>query len=174
MGMGPADHAAFQAAEVLGLHRAAQVVAEGLCGLLLGLLTSLTGLAEPLIGYPLVVHPRERSQTNPGSETPRGMPCRVPFPADSVAITPSGRLSTSERKSTVIVPQFPAPRPGVGRASRPGSWRQQDDHGTAEVVATTPVATSGWTDLAEIRLAGQRWLRQQHGPVAPPVMGGVR
>lgn len=36
------------------------------------------------------------------------------------------------------------------------------DHTTvAGVLDTIPVATTGWTDLAEIRLTGQRWLRQQ-------------
>ncbi|MGH3912520.1 MAG: hypothetical protein ACRDTC_03785 [Pseudonocardiaceae bacterium] len=40
--------------------------------------------------------------------------------------------------------------------------RQMFTHGTAGVLDTIPVPTSGWTDLAEIRLAGQRWLRQQH------------
>lgn len=32
---------------------------------------------------------------------------------------------------------------------------------TAEVLDTIPVAPTGWTDLAEIRLLGQRWLRQR-------------
>ncbi len=35
------------------------------------------------------------------------------------------------------------------------------DHGMTEVVDTIPVSPTGWTDLAEIRLLGQRWLRQQ-------------
>lgn len=36
------------------------------------------------------------------------------------------------------------------------------DHTTsAGVLDTIPVAATGWTDLAEIRLLGQRWLRQR-------------
>lgn len=34
------------------------------------------------------------------------------------------------------------------------------DYGITEVVDTIPVSLTGWTDLAEIRLLGQRWLRQ--------------
>lgn len=37
------------------------------------------------------------------------------------------------------------------------------DHTTADVLAIIPVIPRGWTDLAEIRLLGQRWLRQQGG-----------
>jgi hypothetical protein len=33
------------------------------------------------------------------------------------------------------------------------------DHGMSEVLATIAVAPTGWTDLAEIRALGQRWLR---------------
>lgn len=40
--------------------------------------------------------------------------------------------------------------------------QQMDDHGTAGVLDTIPVSQSGWTDLAEIRLVGQRWLHRQH------------
>lgn len=36
-----------------------------------------------------------------------------------------------------------------------------DDHGIAGVLDTIPVSPSGWTDLAEVRLIGRRWLRQQ-------------
>jgi hypothetical protein len=32
---------------------------------------------------------------------------------------------------------------------------------TAGVLDTIPVAPTGWTDLAEIRSLGQRWLRQR-------------
>lgn len=40
--------------------------------------------------------------------------------------------------------------------------RRIGDHATvAGVLATIPVAPAGWTDLIEIRLLGQRWLRQQ-------------
>lgn len=37
------------------------------------------------------------------------------------------------------------------------------DHTVVDVLATIPVVPTGWTDLAEIRLLGQRWLRQQGG-----------
>jgi len=33
------------------------------------------------------------------------------------------------------------------------------DHGMDEVLETIPVTSCGWTDLAEVRLLGQRWLR---------------
>lgn len=36
-----------------------------------------------------------------------------------------------------------------------------DDTTAAGVLDTIPVAPAGWTDLAEIRLLGQRWLRQR-------------
>ncbi len=36
-----------------------------------------------------------------------------------------------------------------------------DDTTTTGVLDTIPVAPTGWTDLAEIRLLGQRWLRQR-------------
>ncbi|MGH3913000.1 MAG: hypothetical protein ACRDTC_06270 [Pseudonocardiaceae bacterium] len=35
------------------------------------------------------------------------------------------------------------------------------DHTVAGIVDTIPVATTGWTDLADVRRLGQRWLRQQ-------------
>jgi len=38
--------------------------------------------------------------------------------------------------------------------------QQVGNHGMAEVLDTISVSPSGWTDLAEIRLLGQRWLRQ--------------
>ncbi|MGH3922023.1 MAG: hypothetical protein ACRDTT_03990 [Pseudonocardiaceae bacterium] len=41
------------------------------------------------------------------------------------------------------------------------SGQQVGSHGMAEVLDTIPVSPSGWTDLAEVRLTGQRWLRQQ-------------
>jgi hypothetical protein len=34
------------------------------------------------------------------------------------------------------------------------------DHGMADVLDTIPVLPDGWTDLAEVRLLGQRWVRQ--------------
>lgn len=40
--------------------------------------------------------------------------------------------------------------------------RQMVNQGTADVLGTIPVPTSGWTDLAEVRLTGQRWLRKHH------------
>lgn len=33
------------------------------------------------------------------------------------------------------------------------------DHGMSGVLGTIPVLPSGWTDLAEIRQLGQRWMR---------------
>ncbi len=33
------------------------------------------------------------------------------------------------------------------------------DHGMADILDTIPVLPAGWTDLAEIRLLGQRWGR---------------
>ncbi len=36
-----------------------------------------------------------------------------------------------------------------------------DDTTTTGVLDTIPVTPTGWTDLAEIRLLGQRWLRQR-------------
>lgn len=35
------------------------------------------------------------------------------------------------------------------------------DHAMTGVLDKITVATSGWTDLAEVRLTGQRWLRKQ-------------
>lgn len=35
------------------------------------------------------------------------------------------------------------------------------DYGMNEVLDTIPVTPTGWTDLAEVRLLGQRWLRQR-------------
>lgn len=40
------------------------------------------------------------------------------------------------------------------------SGKKLGDHGKIDVLDTIPVAPTGWTDLAEIRLLGQRWLRQ--------------
>jgi hypothetical protein len=40
--------------------------------------------------------------------------------------------------------------------------RRIGDHvAVTGVLDTVPVAQAGWTDLAEVRLLGQRWLRQQ-------------
>ena len=33
------------------------------------------------------------------------------------------------------------------------------DHGMADVLVTIPVSPVGWTDLAELRTLGQRWMR---------------
>ena len=41
------------------------------------------------------------------------------------------------------------------------SGQQVGNHGMAEVLDTISVSPSGWTDLAEVRLAGQRWLRRR-------------
>jgi hypothetical protein len=38
---------------------------------------------------------------------------------------------------------------------------QFDNHGMAGVLDRIPVSRAGWTDLAEIRQLGQRWLRQR-------------
>lgn len=38
---------------------------------------------------------------------------------------------------------------------------QMGNHGMAGVLDRIPVPPSGWTDLAEIRQLGQRWLRQR-------------
>jgi len=40
--------------------------------------------------------------------------------------------------------------------------QQLDDYGMAGVVDTIAVPPTGWTDLAEIRQLGQRWLRGKH------------
>lgn len=39
------------------------------------------------------------------------------------------------------------------------SGQRVGDHGMADVLGTIPVLPAGWTDLAEIRLLGQRWMR---------------
>lgn len=39
--------------------------------------------------------------------------------------------------------------------------QQAEHHGMAGVVDSIPVSPSGWTDLAEVRQVGHRWLRQQ-------------
>jgi hypothetical protein len=41
------------------------------------------------------------------------------------------------------------------------SGRRIGDHGMTDVLDTVPVSPSGWADLAELRLTGKRWLRQQ-------------
>jgi hypothetical protein len=38
---------------------------------------------------------------------------------------------------------------------------QLGDHGMAGVLDTIPVSPLGWTDLAQVRLLGQRWLHRQ-------------
>lgn len=40
-------------------------------------------------------------------------------------------------------------------------FRHGDDTTAAGALDTIPVTPTGWTDLAEIRLLGQRWLRQR-------------
>ena len=39
------------------------------------------------------------------------------------------------------------------------SGQRMGDHGMAEVLGTIPVLPVGWTDLAELRTLGQRWVR---------------
>ncbi|MGH3871995.1 MAG: hypothetical protein ACRDSR_10865 [Pseudonocardiaceae bacterium] len=34
------------------------------------------------------------------------------------------------------------------------------DHGMIDVLDTIPVTPAGWTDLAEVRKLGQRWMRE--------------
>jgi hypothetical protein len=41
------------------------------------------------------------------------------------------------------------------------SGQQVGSHGMADVLATISVSPSGWTDLAEVRLTGQQWLRRR-------------
>lgn len=38
---------------------------------------------------------------------------------------------------------------------------QLDNHGMTSVLDTISVSPMGWTDLAEIRSLGQRWLRRE-------------
>lgn len=40
------------------------------------------------------------------------------------------------------------------------SGKKLGDHGMVDVLGTIPVLPVGWTDLAEIRSLGQRWIRQ--------------
>ncbi len=40
---------------------------------------------------------------------------------------------------------------------------QLGNHSMAEVLDTIPVPQKGWTDLAEIRALGTRWLRRHDG-----------
>jgi len=39
--------------------------------------------------------------------------------------------------------------------------QQLGNHSMADVLDTIPVPQKGWTDLAEIRALGKRWLRRQ-------------
>ncbi len=39
------------------------------------------------------------------------------------------------------------------------SGQRLGDHGMTEVLGTIPVLPVGWTDLAELRTLGQRWMR---------------
>jgi hypothetical protein len=39
------------------------------------------------------------------------------------------------------------------------SGQRLGDHGVGEVLTTIPVLPVGWTDLAELRTLGQRWMR---------------
>jgi hypothetical protein len=36
---------------------------------------------------------------------------------------------------------------------------RRDDHGMHDLLATIPVLPTGWTDQAEVRQLGQRWIR---------------
>ncbi len=39
------------------------------------------------------------------------------------------------------------------------SGQRLGDHGMAKVLSTIPVMPVGWTELAELRTLGQRWMR---------------
>lgn len=39
------------------------------------------------------------------------------------------------------------------------SGQRVGDHGMADVLGTIPVLPAGWTDLAEVRALGRRWVR---------------
>lgn len=41
------------------------------------------------------------------------------------------------------------------------SGQRVGDHGMVDVLGTIPVLPAGWTDLAEIRGAGERWMRDR-------------
>jgi len=41
------------------------------------------------------------------------------------------------------------------------SGKKLGDHGMAEVLGTIPVSPAGWTDLAEVRALGRRWVRER-------------
>jgi hypothetical protein len=41
------------------------------------------------------------------------------------------------------------------------SGQRVGDHSMADVLGTIPVPPTGWTDLAEIRALGQRWVRKR-------------
>ncbi|HET9254017.1 MAG TPA: hypothetical protein VFO16_02300 [Pseudonocardiaceae bacterium] len=43
------------------------------------------------------------------------------------------------------------------------SGQRVGDHGMNEVLDTIPVPPSGWTDLAEIRQLGHRWVTGHRG-----------
>lgn len=36
---------------------------------------------------------------------------------------------------------------------------RRDDHGTHDLLDTIPVLPAGWTDHAEVRQLGERWMR---------------
>ncbi len=40
------------------------------------------------------------------------------------------------------------------------SGKKVGDYGMSDAIGTIPVSPTGWTDVAEIRALGQRWLRQ--------------
>jgi hypothetical protein len=40
------------------------------------------------------------------------------------------------------------------------SGKKLGDHGMSDVLGTIPVSPGGWTDSAEIRAVGKRWVRE--------------
>lgn len=41
------------------------------------------------------------------------------------------------------------------------SGHRVGDHGMSDVLGTIPVLPAGWTDLADIRALGRRWVREE-------------
>lgn len=116
------------------------------------------------------------TQLEPGSVGSAGVPRGVHMGS----VDHGGRTANERRKSQGGPPQATALIGWVflDRHRQEGftiRWRRGEqtayvldgqrvgDHAMAGVLATIPVLPEGWTDLAEIRLLGQRWLRRQAG-----------
>jgi hypothetical protein len=41
---------------------------------------------------------------------------------------------------------------------------RRDDHGMHDLLDTIPVLPAGWTDQAEVRQLGERWMRMSRSP----------